>query len=331
MDAHASPPTGVRTLLFDADGSDRRLPLEQVQLPRLSPRQLAWIDVLGGRDELASVQRQLGLDPLPAMSLLDTDAPPVFSQKDWFGARALAPRWDADHATCHGEPWLLVVGPNTVLTVHKQALPFLDELYTHEDPSSRVGALDADSFAASLLDRMLTSVFDAIDSFEDRLDALEMQILEPSVRPGQLGQLRQLRHAVSMLRRLLSAHRSLFDALSRPDFMPEQSRAVEAQFQAVSARYERAMDAVENARDLVVGSFELLATRLSQRTNESVHGLTFYTVLLGSLAVVAGILGMNFQAALFDSGTRGFWITVAAMALVVTVALAYAHRRGWWR
>jgi magnesium transporter len=106
---------------------------------------------------------------------------------------------------------------------------------------------------------------------------------------------------------------------------------VVAEFRALSARYERAVDAVENARDLVVGSYELLSTRLSQRTNDTMQLLTFATVLLGSLAVIAGVLGMNFQAALFQTGTDGFWITVGAMSLVVLGAMLLARRRGWWK
>ena len=194
-----------------------------------------------------------------------------------------------------------------------------------------IGKLGADSFAAALLDRLLTAYFDAVDAFEERLDDLEVEILKPRVPSAHLQELRRMRHVVAQLRRLLSSHRDLFDAMARPDFQPDQPEKVEAQFRAVSRRYERTMDAVENARDLVVGSYELLTTRLSQRTNDTMRALTFVTVMLGSLAVVAGVLGMNFQASLFETGSTGFWITVGAMAGFVVLALLIGHRRGWWR
>lgn len=322
----------IRTLLFDADGPDRRLPLEDLRPARLSERTLAWVDLAtDDSGEITRVLAQLDAPGLPLASLLDPRAVPILGQDAWFAARVLAPRLDGEGALCHGEPWLLAVGPNTVLTVHRGELPFLDELYCNDDPLSRVGMLDADSFAAALLDRMLTAFYDTIDRFEKHLDALEVRILEPRVRSGYLRDLRELRRAVSILRRLLSAQRSVFDTLSRPDFRPELDEAVAARLRAVSARYERVVDSVENARDLVVGSFELLATRLSQRTNESMRALTFFTVLLGSLAVVAGVLGMNFKTTLFDSGATGFWAVVAGMACAVLAALWVARRKGWWR
>ncbi len=331
MNAEPSSPR-VRTLLFDADGRDRYLSFDELEPARLSQRTLAWVDLPS--DDPAQIDRALArlqAPELPLVALLDPRSAPVLSQQDWFCARAIAPRLDRDSAKCHGEPWLLAVGPNVVLTVHRGTLPFLDEVYANDDPLSRVGMLDADSFAAALLDRMLTSYFDAIDRFEQHLDTLEVRILEPRVRAGYLVELRSLRRSVSILRRLLSAQRNLFDALSRPDFRPDRDEAVARRFRAVSTRYERVVDGVENARDLVVGSFELLATRLSQRTNESMRALTFFTVLLGSLAVVAGVLGMNFRTALFDTGAQGFWSVVVAMALVVVAALWIARRRGWWR
>jgi Mg2+ and Co2+ transporter CorA len=113
-------------------------------------------------------------------------------------------------------PWLLLVGPNVVVTIHRDQLAFLDDIAALEDPDSRIGKLGADSFAAGLLDRMLTSYFDAVDAFEDRLDHLEVEILKPRVRNEHLPELRRLRADVSRLRRLLSSHRDLFDAMARP-------------------------------------------------------------------------------------------------------------------
>lgn len=323
--------SSVRVVLFDAEGEDRMIAPESLDPARLAKHELAWIDLCA--DEANGVYEALapfGLEALPIAPLFDPRHAPVLSQQDWFGVRALAPVWNK-RVECHAAPWLLLVGPNIVVTVRREAIAFLDEVAALEDPDSRIGKLGADSFATALLDRLLTAYFEAIDAFEDRLDHLEVEILKPRVRTAHLPELRRLRHIVALLRRMLSSHRDLFDAIARPDFQPDQDPKVEAQFQAVSARYERAMDAVENARDLVIGSYELLSTRLSQRTNDSMRLLTFVTVMLGSLAVVAGVLGMNFQAALFKTGSTGFWVTVGAMTGFALLAMIVARLRGWWR
>nr|WP_255657217.1 CorA family divalent cation transporter [Lysobacter lactosilyticus] len=321
----------VRVLLFDAHGEDRRVDPRDLDLSRLGEHELAWIDIRAeGPRDTAEAMRTLGLDAPDIAPLFDAKADPLLLHQDGFAARAIVACWNAANDTVTGVPWLLVVGRNAVVTAHKDALPFLDALAGNHDSGSRVGELDADSFAITLLDRMLTAYYDALDEFENRLDQLEVDILEDRVHGRHVPHLRRLRRAVSMFRRLLSSHRDLFDALRRPDFRPESDDKIDARYRAVSARYERAMDTVENARDLVIGSYELLETRLSQRTNETMRVLTFVTVLLGTLAVIAGVLGMNFQATLFDSGSQGFWITVGLMAATVVAALIVARRRGWW-
>jgi Mg2+ and Co2+ transporter CorA len=328
---HRTAPV-VRALLFDADGEDRPLELDALVLDKRSERELVWIDIQAHDAAAMEAELQrLGLGDLPLARMLDAEHAPLFTHEAWFGGRALAPAVQREHDTYNGIPWLFAARDSVAITVHRIPIDFLAQMADHEDAGSRLGQLNADSFVAALLDRMLTVYFDEVDAFEDRLDKLEVEILEPHPRTTHLPQLRKLRRAVSVLRRLLSAQRDMFDAIQRPDFRPEQDARIEAQFRAVSARFGRAMGAVENARDLVIGSYELLSTRLSQRTNDTMRLLTFVTVLLGSLAVVAGVLGMNFQASLFQSGTRGFWITVCAMAASVLLAGVGARWRRWWK
>ncbi|MGO4552375.1 magnesium transporter CorA family protein [Lysobacter sp. 2RAF19] len=323
----------VRALLFDANGEDR--PVEdprELDLDSLTDEELAWIDIVSdGREATEALMREVGLQPDLIAPLFDAHSDPLVMRKGWYAVRAIAPHWVEKDETIHGTPWLLVVGPNVVFTAHRDPIPFLDAVVAQHDPASHIGDLDADTFAIALLDRMLTAYYAALDAFEARVDHMEVAMLHGHVHDGFAQELGGLRRAVARFRRLLGSHRDLFDALRRADFRPEQDALVQKRFRAVSDRYERVMDAVENARDLVVGSFGLLDTRLSHRTNETMRLLTFVTVLLGTLAVVAGILGMNFHASLFDSGTKGFWWAVGAMIAVPVAALVLARWRGWWK
>ncbi|HZX81558.1 MAG TPA: CorA family divalent cation transporter, partial [Lysobacter sp.] len=153
------------------------------------------------------------------------------------------------------------------------------------------------------------------DAFETAVDRLEILILRRP-RPGHLSELQALRHLASKLRRHLASQRDLFDALGRPDFDPGQSDSAERHCCAVSARYTQVMAAVEAARELVNGSFELYTSRAAEGTNQAMHTLTVVTVAMGLAATVAGVLGMNFQSSLFDTGERGFWIVAVGIAVV---------------
>jgi len=122
----------------------------------------------------------------------------------------------------------------------------------------------------------------------------------------------------------------VFSALSRPDFRPSESDQANAHFAALDTRYERAMDMVENTRDLVVGSFELFSSQVALQTNTSMRLLSFIAVVVGTLAVMAGILGMNFDAPFFKTQATGFWMAVAAMVVLAAASVALGRYRQWF-
>jgi len=224
---------------------------------------------------------------------------------------------------------VLAAGRNWVLSLHRDPVDFIDRLRNREPAGSDIGHLKAESFVAALLDWHLSTYFGAVADFEVAVERLETSILGDETRQC-LPEMRRLRKAASRLRRMLSPHRAVFGALSRPDFRPTADKPVDRHFAALDTRFERAMDVVENARDLVIGSFELLSSQTALKTNGAMRTLTFATVITGVLAVVAGILGMNFDAPFFKTQTAGFATAAGAMLVVAALALWLGRKRSWY-
>jgi Mg2+ and Co2+ transporter CorA len=222
----------------------------------------------------------------------------------------------------------LLAGRNFVVTMRREPVEFLEALRKRERGDTDLGSLTAESFAASLLDWHLSTYFEAVSAFEASVERLEVDILSGS-SAQRLEELQKLRRCASRLRQMLSPHRSLFAALARPDFRPQKDGKSNPHFLILDTHFERAMDMVANTRELVIGSFELFTSHTAWRTNEVIRVLTFFTVLLGALAVIAGVLGMNFDAAFFKTSTRGFWAVLAGMGALALIATLVARRRRW--
>jgi len=325
----------VRILLFDANGDDQALDEASIDPAALDEQQLLWIDV---EDEDADVAEsvvtrlveRLQLGPTAPALLRDLDGRPrLHNVDDWFLVEATAVEHEG-RLRFTGRTLVIVCGRNFVLTLHLGPLAFLDQLRHREHGETRLGTLSAESFTMSLLDWQIESYLHAVSDFEAAVDRLEVAVLSRETQREVLPDLARLRRGASRLRRLLAPHRSVFGAMARPDFRPDAGELVDKQFRALEQRFERAMDAVENARDLVVGSFELFATRTAQRTNDTMRVLTFVTVVLGTLAFAAGALGMNFNAPFFQSGESGFWTAIAVMGGFVVLALGFARWRRWF-
>jgi Mg2+ and Co2+ transporter CorA len=222
----------------------------------------------------------------------------------------------------------LIASRNAVVSLHEAPLSFMDELRERERGGSRVGALSAESFVASLLDRQLATYFDAIAQYELAVECLEVKILEERTE-GSLDELRRLRRWASRLRRMLAPHQAVFFALARPDFQPHGESASCRDFELLGGRFDRAMDMVENARELVLGSFALFSTQTAQQTNDRMRVLTFVTVITGVLATLVGALGMNFDASFFGTRDVGFWMAVAGLVAIAIASVVLARWRKW--
>lgn len=328
--AAADLPEGcVHLLLYDADGADLAVGIEQIDVGQLQEQQLLRVDVECADDALVDrIDRQLGLpaDAIAALQRMDS-SPYVENFSDCFHLQAVAVEHEGA-LKFNGMVLGIVAGANYVFSVHHRPVAFIAQLRERERGESELGALSAESFTASLLDWQLSTYFEAVSDFEAAVERLEVEIL--SEKDGHcLADLRNLRRGASRLRRMLAPHRALFAGLARPDFRPRSSGEVNTHFRNLDTHYQRAMDAVRNTRDLVVGSFELFSRQTALRTNDTMRVLTFFTVLIGTLAVVAGLLGMNFDAPFFDTGAEGFWWALAGMGTIVASAVLLARRRRW--
>lgn len=327
-----TPRQSPYALLFDADGSDREVALDDIELGSLSERQLLWIDMQHRDDaEKSGCLRALGLHEAAGV-LVEREAqagPRLQNFGDWFLVQALAAA-NGGSLQFAGQPLTLVIGRNFVVTLHDEPLPFLEQLSERERGDTQLGVLSAESFTVSLLDWQLSTYFDAVANLEAEIDRLEVQMLMRRMRGEHLPELARLRRGASRLRQMLAPHRAVFGAMARPDFRPDPEGHNDKQFRALNERFERSLDAVENARELIIGSFELFATRTAQGTNDTMRVLTFVTVLLGSLSVLAGVLGMNFEVPFFRSGQKGFVATIVAMLLLAGAAVGVARWRRWF-
>ena len=324
----------TKAILYSADVPDQEPDLAALDVPALTDRQLLWIDLASAdAGEREAVARLVGCDA----RLLELDPrherrPRLSNYGHQFRLTAMAvglpnpqekarPRWMA-----------LLAGPNYVVSVHNGDIDFVDELREREKGDTGIGALSAESFVASLLDWMLNSYFQALEIIVREIDGIEVAILGKRLAeatPRLVETLIQARRRVAEVRRLLISHRDLFYGLARPDFMATEKPGIRPHFTALNSRLERAEDDVDHTRELVVGAFELLSMRAAQKTNDTMRVLTFVTVLLGSLALFAGVMGMNFELAFFQTGQRGFLIVTGVMGAITLVAVLLALWRKW--
>jgi Mg2+ and Co2+ transporter CorA len=319
----------LRAFLFDERES------EQVEdwraaLEGLADDQLLWLALRDPtEDELAALQEALELDDENAQRLLEQPS-----------RASLADAGERMHVTLYaadieeGGPVLAPIecalGPNWIVTAHREKVEVLEEFGERAEGGGPVGALDAPSFLAAIFESIVASYFRAFEAVERALDELDTRVLlsTPKDVSGELARLVEVRRAIGTLRRALSPHREVVAALSHPELDALSSEDSAKKFAAVESRLTQALDAAREMKESTFGSFDLLVARIGQRTNDVMKVLTLVTVILLPSTVLAGIMGMNFKVGLFDLEWM-FWTVLAAMLGIAVLVLSVARSQRW--
>ena len=144
----------------------------------------------------------------------------------------------------------------------------------------------------------------------------------------EIERLVEMRLEVGKLRRALAAHRPTLVALTYPELEPLGDGDSAERFQSLLARFETTLQEARDAREAIVGSFDVLLARGGHRTNEIMKVLTLASVILLPGALLAGVMGMNFEVGLFEEPML-FWVVVAVIVAVAPVTLGIARARSW--
>ena len=315
--------------MLDADGPDRHESIADLDMQAVSPRQLVWADLVAPtQDELDDVAERFCLPAeIVRWLALDDDQPRAALHQHYVRLRAIAVEPSLDMRLMRSLG--IIAGWRFVLTVHPEPLDLLGQLDAWLAADATVGQLDAAMFLAAILNSVVTGYFLATDSLEDRVDAVDDDLLGGAPSDVALTRLVELRHQATDLRRAVTAHREVFGSLAWADFEAIAETHAAGRFQLVAERFDRAVDAVENARDQVVGAFDIHLARTSQRTNDIVKILTIVSAVLLPGSLLAALLGMNVTTPLPTGDVGVFWVIVAAIGVFATIVLASAARAGW--
>jgi Mg2+ and Co2+ transporter CorA len=314
--------------LYDGRGGVQATDLADRRIRRRDEGQLLWIDLVSAdAGELEQAADAVGLDGEALRRLLEADEDGlVDDQGDTIGVHVHSlERTDEGY-----EPQRLnlAAGGTWVITAHESDNRTIDEFQRRLETSRRVGALDGGSFVAFLLDWLFTAYMATIGAIDQEIDDLDVSILHSSGDGPSLERIADLRRRVARIRRALSEHRELVSWPAHTEFSEVMTESAQRHFAAVGERFEQAMGAADVTRDALSGSFDLLMSRVAQRTNDTVRILTVVSVSLLPAALLAGVMGMNFHPSFFDH-PEYFWLTVVAIAVVVVVVLITARRRRW--
>ena len=315
----------VDALLSRGDGSDELLDLAAWDRRQIAEDELVWIDLVDpSEEEMRTVVKVLGLETEASDALRSPAGEPSAAVRD--GAVEVLVRAPGGDDSDRPVDLQVLVGTSWVVTNHQREIPFLVEHRTEIQDQREVGLLSPVEFLAELLEWHVDAFLRAAERLEIEVEELDDAALR--TERDLVDRLVAMRRRIALVRRMLTPHREVYSALTRPDFLPQlDEREVRALGDA-EKRLERAVDAIANTREMLIGTFDVHMTRTAQRTNDVMKVLTLASVILLPSVVLAGVMGMNFKIPLFDNPDM-FWVVIGVMAVLAAGTVVAARWRGW--
>lgn len=321
----------VLSNLFDSDGSNEAVTPEKIAVGELSDKQLLWINILERNEDLIKqIADRLQLKTVPIKGIARTsERPKIYNFADFYHFFIVSVEI-GDGGKIKPIPIDFIVGKNFVVTVHDGDVRYLQDFTKRKKGELQFGELDAESFVATMLDLHIVSYFQVLEQIEKEVDEVDDEILQKNLDDEEfLRKVVRLRGAVSKLSRWFLPHRDLFYALSRPDFREIAASDSFEHFKLLDDHFESAVDSIESARDTVLSLFDLYTTKTSHRMNNLMKRLTFITLMVGTMGVIAGVLGMNFEEEFFKSPSA-FWFVISGMLLLTAGTTFFAWKKDWF-
>jgi Mg2+ and Co2+ transporter CorA len=317
---------GYRIWLYNKDGSDASVSLQE-EIPKPGRSDLMWADVdLDFTGELGPLWEALDIEEIIS-SLDEAEDRPFLARHD----NTIELRVYVVDAGPGSEAMMLhcVVGANWVVTLHQGGLDLVEEFNKPLNGSTRLGELSGPSFLSLVLDWQISGYFNVIDALQEDIDRLDDDLLASHTGEDDLlPKLQELRSRVRDLRRTLTGHREVLGLLSHPRSDAVVGAKGANEYKRLEDRLQQAIESLDAVREMIVGSFDIFMTRTAQATNDIMKRLTLASLLLLPAAVIAGVMGMNFDVALFEWSWM-FWVTIGGMAALAAVTLRVARLRGW--
>jgi magnesium transporter len=223
------------------------------------------------------------------------------------------------------------VSGSWIVTVHREALPLLERLHGELAPA---GTHEEDYLVYRILDGLTDAFFPAITALEDRIDALEAEVLEQPHRRHLRG-IYRTKQEVQELHRMVAAQRDQFQAAADTILeLAELSRGTREYLRDIGDHLQQIRAELARQTDDLTALTSTYFNATTDKVNRTATRLSVVATFFIVWTLVTGFFGQNFgwlvsnvesRTAFLVFGVGGFVVPTVALA-----ALLWWKRRDWF-
>ena len=290
-----------------------------------------WADVAEPTEADAAILRDVfGLHELPVEAAVQRETQPkVESYGRYLYIVLHGINFQAAEHTFETHETDFFLAPNFLVTIHdgqRRSIAHVADLCNRAQHILSEGPV---ALLHRIVDTMVDHYRPEVDELEERLDAIEKQVIED---PGETltGDILAVKNDITTLRRIVIPQRDVVGRLSRREFeMIGQEMAY--RFRDVYDQFVRMADDSIVFQDRVTGILDAYLASVSNRLSNTSRLLAVIAALFGPMTVITGLFGMNVPLpTLLGSPEHQFWEIIGMMVVSSAVLFIWFKKSGWW-
>ena len=304
-------------------------PVAEVSDYLADPATVVWFDLCEPTaTDLESIREELGLHELAVEDALeDHERSKLDRYKTHLFVVAYSVALDTATGDLAAHEVAAFITHDALVTVRKDRGFDIDDVLRRWD-NTNVGAVTVGFLLYGLLDHVIDSQLEAVQSLDAEIEALEDQLFADNPRDKDVQRRTfALRKSLVKLRRLALPMREVVTSLMRrdvdlvdPDLMPY--------YQDLYDHVLRATEWTESLREMVTAILETQLTARGNRLSVITKQVTSWAAIIAVPTAVTGFYGQNVPYPGFGH-TAGFWASTLIILGMSTSLYVIFRRKGW--
>lgn len=289
---------------------------------------LVWMDVLNpGSAEAAFLRDEIGFHPLAVEDCVrGRQRPKVDRYSNYLFLVLYAASINAERDRMALNEIHVFLGGRFIVTVHDFKVEEVGESLARWRSAPR-GSMEVAHLAHMLFDAIVDDYFPILEHFAERAEAFEATIFNGG-QPPSMEQILLLRQELVTFRRIVAPQREVLSALLRRE-LPILKPEMLPYFQDVHDHIIRVTEEIDAMRELLSALLDAQFSLSANQLNTTMRTMTAWSIILMSMAVIAGIYGMNFDFMPELHWRAGYFLALLLMVGIGAGLLTFFRYRRW--
>ena len=289
---------------------------------------IVWMDLISPGDrEAAFLRDEIGFHPLAVEDCVrGRQRPKLDRYSDYLFLVLYAATINPDRNRMALNELHVFLGDRFIVTVHDYRVEEVGEILARwrASPKESMGVAN---LAYMLFDAIVDDYFPVLEHFSERAERFEESIFEGDQPPG-MEEILLLRQEIVTFRRIVAPQREVISALLRRD-LPILRPELLPYFQDVHDHIIRVTEEIDAIRELLSALLDAQMSFSANRLNHTMRTMTAWSIILMSMALIAGVYGMNFVNMPELHWPAGYFLSLLLMLGVGAGLLTFFRHRNW--